>query len=243
VAPLFHSAQIGIIAVALAAGIWVTYLASDLPLSPARSAWMTAAFLALWALLTFFPPERWLAAHRLVRGPYAALVELLLALASSFAGRVIAVAFKDKNLVAAGAAVAAAIDYWGVNFGTTKAIVTHAPALHRRVSVHIPHLGGSELLVGPGDYIFIGIMLALVHRFDMRPARTAWVMWFFLVLATIGVMVGGWWVPGIVPMAAAIILVNITEFKFKRSELFALLYVAGLLVPLALLWWLFHRGS
>ncbi|HET6381836.1 MAG TPA: hypothetical protein VFJ58_00460 [Armatimonadota bacterium] len=240
---LSAAASLILVAASLAAGIWVTFLAARAPTPPALSAALMAAFAFAWALLTFAAPVRWLNLHAWWITPYVAVRELSLALGAAFLGRAVAPAFKDRNLVAAGALVGAAVDFWGVNFGTTRAIITHMPALHQRVSVHLPHLGHLTPLVGPGDYVFIGIMFALAHRHNLNPVKTAWLMWALLFAAMVGVLLAGWSVPAVVPMAIAVILPNVAEFRFKRDELFALLYAGALLGALAFGWWFSHRGK
>ena len=174
----------------------------------------------------------------------AAVVSYLaLAIGASFLGKLIAAGFKDQNLVLPAAVAAALVDYWGVYFGTTRQIVTQHHNLVHKVSVHIPSLApGLGLDIGPGDFVFLGIIFALLHRFDLKPARTAMVMACLLAIAAVIPMVSPLSVPGVVPMGLAVLIVNGRSFKYERSELFALLYAAVMLGVGAAAWWLFHRG-
>lgn len=221
----------------LAVGIWVTYLATATPTTPLQSFYLTALFAASWyGLISGLLSPLW-KSWSFSKTPSLAFGFLCLALASSFLGRLIAEAFKDRNLVPVAALVGALVDIWGVFFGTTHQIVIQHRDVVDRVSVHTPHVGiGPAFQLGPGDYVFIGILFALVHRFRLNPARTAWAMLALLSLTAFLVLHNGWSLPGIVPMALAVVLVNAREFKFQRSEVVAIGVVLILLAGGAFGW-------
>ncbi|MDQ2731518.1 MAG: hypothetical protein M3Y56_07655, partial [Armatimonadota bacterium] len=227
--------------VALAVGIWVTYLATATATTPLQSLYLTVLFTVAWyVLISGILTPLW-KAWRVPGSLCIALGFLCLALASSFLGRLISEAFKDRNLVPVAAMVGALVDIWGVFFGTTHQIVTYHRDVVDRVSVHTPTVGiGPAFQLGPGDYVFIGILFALVHRFHLNPARTAGAMLALLSLTAFFVLHNGWSLPGIVPMALAVVLVNVREFKFQKSELIAIVLALILLAGGAFGWRLYE---
>jgi hypothetical protein len=203
-----------------------------------ESALLTVAFGGLWAVMLFEAPPR---LHGPVTALYQSVAYLCLAIAASFLGRLIAAAFKDQNLVAPAALAAGAMDYWGVFFGTTRDIVAHHSHLVQHISVPVPALVPElAMQIGPGDYVFLGLMFALLHRFEMPALRTAVVMFVLMLVAAALVMLRGMSIPGVVPMGLAVLAVNARCFHFKRAEWFAMAYAGLLLLALMGLWWAMH---
>ena len=233
-------------AISLAAGIWVTYVATSLQVSGPLSLGLTIWFAGVWAAILFGIPDSFWRFQPRAAMPVAAVAYLALALAASFLGKLVALAFRDKNLVLGAAITGALVDFWGVNsrHGTTHALVSTHPEMVRHLSVHVPTLIPQiATTIGPGDYVFIGILLALVHRFQLNPSRTAIVIWILLVLSMVLVIRFGLPIPAVFPMGIAVIGTNLREFKFKRSEVFALVYAGALLAAIILVWeWVASRG-
>jgi hypothetical protein len=238
-------ASIILIGMSLGAWLLLTFAGSGFAIGPRAAGAGTLLLTLAWVYLEFRTPHRWLLHHLNWVEPLRALQTAILCLACCCLGCLFATAFKDRNLVAVGAVVGGLVDYWGVSIGSTKLIVSHAPRIVEHVAVHLPQsrvMHGVPLLVGPGDYVFAGILLALVQRHDLRPRVVALVMWGLLVAAMAGVLFLGWSIPAVAPMAVAVLLPNLNQFHFKRSELFALAYGGILLIVLgfAATWYIPH---
>ena len=97
-------------------------------------------------------------------------------------------------------------------------------------------------VVGFADYLFIALFFACFLRFGIPARRTFAVLCVTLVAYMAYGSQTGTDLPALVPIAAVIILTNLRQFRYERSEGFALLY-AGLLVAAILggLFFFSHR--
>ena len=97
-------------------------------------------------------------------------------------------------------------------------------------------------VVGFADYLFIALFFACFLRFGIPSRRTFAVLCVTLVAYMAYGSQTGTDLPALVPIAAVIILTNLRQFRYERSEGFALLY-AGLIVAAILggLFFFSHR--
>jgi hypothetical protein len=152
-------------------------------------------------------------------------------------GAFIALAIRDAATLLPVLLVSGIVDYWGVYYGTTHQFVKNAPQIVEKVSAKVPTLtfGGVPVVptIGPGDFVFLGIFFACLYRFDLDVSRTFWVFVVLLMAALVLVAtVEGLNIPGLVPMAVAMFVVNRRALRLSRAEAFATLYVVGSLVLL-----------
>jgi hypothetical protein len=118
-----------------------------------------------------------------------------------------------------------------------KALTVQLPTQH-------PVKGAApiQLSVGFADFLFIALFFACLSRFGIPSAQTFGVLCAVLVCYLTVVYVKGIDLPALVPIAAVVVGMNLRQFRYERSEAFALLY-AGLIVAAVLdgLLFLSHR--
>jgi hypothetical protein len=171
-------------------------------------------------------------------------INLALIATTVLIGSLISFAIKETAVLLPVLLVSGLVDYWGVYFGTTHHFVQHAPKIVEKVSAKVPSLsfGGLPpvpLTIGPGDFVFLGIFFACLYRFRLNVEKTFWYFAVLLLISLVIVYATPLPIPGLVPMAIAMIAVNGKAFKLSRAEIFATLYVvlflALLLVGLSVL--------
>jgi hypothetical protein len=235
----------------------LVYYATRIPLSARGEAAGAAVAVAFWITFAYV-----LAADLGIPKVYAAHVTALrlagahvaMIFAASFVGMLVSRIIRDVNIVLPVAVVAAVVDVLTVLRGPVAKALETAPDLVARVSVGIPQLGtavvsptsGVEFvtLMGPGDFVFLGIFMACVWRFRMNAPATLWMIYAFCLIAMLVIVTpGGAYVPGLPFIAAALLLVNFNEFRLSRAERFAMLYAALVGTALLLLLALFSRLS
>ena len=86
-----------------------------------------------------------------------------------------------------------------------------------------------QLAVGFADFLFIALFFACFQRFGIPSRRTFQVLGGVLAFYMLLVALTGLPLPALVPIAVVIIGMNLRQFRYERSEGFALLY-AGLIV-------------
>ncbi|MCC6445590.1 MAG: hypothetical protein IT210_19305 [Armatimonadetes bacterium] len=173
------------------------------------------------------------------------LADICLILASASLGYLVSTVIKEPNLILPVAVVGALVDYWGVHFGPTQMVLSKAPQVLQTMSAKIPALGQAArapgglpyiAMIGPGDFLFLAIFYACVHKFGMNGRATY--IWT-AVLLTLGMLVAlmtpVFYIPALVPMGVAVMAANWKYFKFKREEFFALLYAGIFIVVLVFL--------
>ncbi|HHX39417.1 MAG TPA: hypothetical protein GX715_05580 [Armatimonadetes bacterium] len=184
--------------------------------------------------------------------PHAAVLlhafsDLFLIAAAIALGQALAALFREPNLLVPAAIAAAVIDYWGVYYGTTRAVIEQHSEWVPKLSVHVPvptspGLPDLSLGIGLGDFVFLTLFLASARRFGLRERRTFWLSFLFLVSAMSVVLLFDRNVPALVPMSAAFLLANAGRFRFQRSELRAMLYAALILAVVVGLVLVFRYG-
>jgi len=87
----------------------------------------------------------------------------------------------------------------------------------------------APLAVGFADYLFVALFFACFARFGMPARRTFLVLCSTLCLYMTAVVVLRLDLPALVPIAAVVVGCNLSAFRYKREEGFAILY-AGIIV-------------
>ena len=161
------------------------------------------------------------------------VADLALITAGASLGMLVARLIRDPKMLLPVAVAGAVVDFWGVFFGTTNAALKHTPAVVQAASAGIPTLGGGATrqgmapisYVGVGDWLFLGLFLAVASTFHLQPRRTFWTLTAFVIAAMFLVLFDVLsYLPAIVPMAVAVLWVNRAELKLSRSEAFAVMY-------------------
>jgi hypothetical protein len=86
-----------------------------------------------------------------------------------------------------------------------------------------------QLAVGFADFLFIALFFACFARFGVPSGRTFKALCALLLVYMGIVYVTGLDLPALVPIAIVVVGMNLRQFRYERSEAFALLY-AGLIV-------------
>jgi hypothetical protein len=161
------------------------------------------------------------------------VADLALITAGASLGMLVARLIRDPKMLLPVAVAGAVVDFWGVFFGTTNAALKHTPAVVQAASAGIPTLGGGATrqgmapisYVGVGDWLFLGLFLAVASTFQLQPRRTFWTLTAFVIAAMFLVLFDVVsYLPAIVPMAIAVLWVNRAELRLSRSEAFAVMY-------------------
>jgi hypothetical protein len=146
-------------------------------------------------------------------------------------GRLVSRGIRYPNLLVPIGAVAAIVDVWGVNLhGPVSQVMEKAPETAQRFVTHVPafgppHLGAPQFvaIIGLGDFVFLALFFACVHRFGMNFGGAAICSAAFALLGlTIALLALP--MPGLPFIALGVLLPNARHFHFERSEKFALLY-------------------
>lgn len=154
------------------------------------------------------------------------------------AGKVVAAAalgiglgsiLREPNILLPAGLFAAFADFVVVNFGTVKHALStpKGQALVQSVSAQVPavHPALPSLTIGPADFLFLGVFLACTQRFDMGVTRNAVVLGVVLAAALLEVLLIGFPVPALAPMALAFVGLNWRKFRLTRDELIGTILV------------------
>lgn len=239
------AAMLALLSIALVMGLqlWIIYEESALQFS-AKAALAVALVLGPLGFLLPLLLSSWVrpATYLMVFSPWR---NLLLMVAGVAVGVLVSKALKDAAMLIPTVLVAAVVDFWGVYFGSTLYFVATNPALVEGVSVSVPTVARifPSSLIGPGDFVFLGVFAASLHRFHLQVNRTFIAFFALLTLSLILLQVAPEeWnlsIPGLVPMALAVLLVNARRVRLSRSEAFATLYaVTAVTALLVLITWL-----
>ncbi|MEN6356491.1 MAG: hypothetical protein ABFD83_05330 [Armatimonadota bacterium] len=160
-------------------------------------------------------------------------------------GYMVSLRIKDKNLLLPVVMFAAYIDFWTVTRGPVSQVMKNAPEVVGAVSTPIPHAGTGTFMpatmIGPGDFIFMAIVFAVVHRFAMRPSRNYWFVFGAMTLGMLAVLFGLLHaLPALMVLAVAVVTANWRAFKLSREEKISTAVVGLLLLAsLPIVWSLF----
>lgn len=167
---------------------------------------------------------------------------LLMIFAAASIGCAVAERVKDRNLLLPVVMFAAYIDFWTVTRGPVAAMLAHAPNLAQAVSAPIPMPGRGAFepvtLIGPGDFLFMGLVFGAVNRLKMNGRRNYWFVFALMTLAMLCVALGVLgFVPALIVLAVAVVAANWGEFKLTRQEAVSMVIVGVLLFgSLPLIW-------
>lgn len=170
-------------------------------------------------------------------------MSVLIMLAAASLGCLISVRIKDRNLLLPVVLFAAWIDLWTVTKGPVAQMLRNAPEVAQAVSAPIPKAGTGafvpETMVGPGDFLFLGLVFAAVVRLGMNDRRNYWFVAVAMTLGMLAVMFGILeHLPALVVLAAAVVVANVREFRLSKQEAVSIAIVAAVLAAsLPLVWW------
>jgi len=147
---------------------------------------------------------------------------------------------REPKLLLPVALCAGLVDIWGVNVGgPVKIIAEKNRPMLEKATAQVPAFGSARIpkgrrppppiLIGFGDFFFLGVFFACMVRFGMNVGASFWLTGLCTVSALIVLPLVTFDLPGLPFMAVGVILPNVRHFRFSREEKFALLY-AGLLL-------------
>ena len=190
--------------------------------------------------LPTFRESLWVAAYYQGSLKMAAVVMVMLAAASL--GCMVSLRVTDKNLLVPVVMFAAYIDLWTVTRGPVSVMMKRAPELVHAVAAPIPQVGAGafipKFLVGPGDFLFAGLVFAVVSRLGMNGPRNYWFVFGAMTLGMLAIAAGVLdSFPALILLAIGVVAANRREFKFSRHEAISVAVVGAVLAAtLPLVW-------
>jgi hypothetical protein len=232
----------------MALATWVVLRAAALPLRPVVALAWTAVLLVLFIAVrlspAFVPALR---QSPVVLEVVLGISDTLMVLAASMLGLAVSHIIREPNILAPAALFAALADFAVVSLWIPR-VMEVAPQALSTVAVHVPQIGAKPTptglrpisIIGPADFVFLAFYFACVWRFGMAAQAT----YIWMVIALAGYMffqnvVGSLtprfmdavdMLPGLVPMAVVLLIVNRKYFRFSREEKRAMAVVALLVV-------------
>lgn len=243
----------------MALATWVVMRAAALPLSPVKSllwmVWLVALFITVRMSPAFVPALR---TSPVTLEIVLGVSDTLMVLAASMLGHAVSHIIREPNILAPAALFAALADFAVVSLWIPR-VMQAAPHALSAVAIHVPQVGAKPTptglrpigIIGPADFVFLAFYFACVWRFNMAARAT----YIWMVIALAGYMffqnvVGSLtprfmdavdMLPGLVPMAVVLLLVNRKYFRFSREEKRAMVVVALLVVGIiAFAFWAFR---
>jgi hypothetical protein len=232
----------------MALATWVVLRAAALLLRPIVAlAWMAVLLVLFGAarLSPAFVPA--LRQSPVVLEVVLGISDTLMVLAASMLGLAVSHIIREPNILAPAALFAALADFAVVSLWIPR-VMEVAPQALSTVAVHVPQVGAKPTptglrpigIIGPADFVFLAFYFACVWRFGMAARAT----YIWMVIALAGYMffqnvVGSLtprfmdavdMLPGLVPMAVVLLIVNRKYFRFSREEKRAMAVVALLVV-------------
>lgn len=175
-------------------------------------------------------------------GPLKTPISVLFMFAAAFIGYLVSLRIRDRNLLLPVVMLAAYIDFWTVTRGPVAAVLKKSPHVAEAVSAPIPQAGAGSFVpatfMGPGDFLFMALVFAVVHRLDMDSRRNYWFVFAAMTLGMLAVMVGVVSsLPALMVLAVAVVAANWRKFKLSRQEMISTAIVAALLIiSLPIVW-------
>lgn len=187
-----------------------------------------------WFLLTYATGDK-------VPPIIGTLAMLFMVVAMSASGRALVTwVIKEANLLPIVLVLIGLIDIWGVTIGFTAKVAEHTPAAIAKASAALPAVASKtatafplfDLSIGPGDILFMALVLALVLRegFDLR-RNLSW-MYGLTIGGLLLVIATNWLIPGLVFIGAAGLIANRGRFTYTPDERKALGVAAAVVLPL-----------
>ena len=167
---------------------------------------------------------------------------LFIMLASINIGYLVSLRISDKNLLLPVVMFAAFVDLWTVTQGPVAAMLNKAPEVASAVSAPIPQVGTGAFMpstmIGPGDFIFMALVFAAVHRLKMDAPRNYLYIFISMTIGMLAVMFGFLnSLPALITLAIAVVAANRREFNLSRQEKISTVIVGViLLASLPLVW-------
>lgn len=175
-------------------------------------------------------------------GPFKTPISLLMMFAAAAIGYAVSLRIRDRNLLLPVVMLAAYIDFWTVTRGPVATVLEKAPDVVSAVSAPIPQVGAGAFVpstyIGPGDFLFMTLVFAVIHKLGMNPARNYWFVFAAMTIGMLAVMAGlAPSLPALMVLAVAVVAANWRQFKLSREEAISTAIVAGLLlVSLPVVW-------
>lgn len=192
---------------------------SRLQMRPSAAFWtLILSVLALIGLT--FLPLRFILPVPLLASFLMALSSLLMMLSAASLGYLVSFIAREPNILLPIGLFAAMVDFWGVNWGPVSKVIAKAPQVVSAVSVpiHSPVLGLPTTTIGVGDFVFMAFFFGILYRFSMNIKGAFWLGYTLLLLSMAVVMVSSISVPALVPMAIAVLAMNIRWFRLSPGE-------------------------
>lgn len=174
---------------------------------------------------------------------------LITVFAAASLGYLVSHVLKDKNLLLPVVMLAAYIDFWTVTRGPVAHVLEKEPEVAQAVSAPIPAAGAGSFvpvtMIGPGDFLFMALVFAVVHRFKLDGARNFWFVFGTMTAGMLAVFLGLLdALPALMVLAVGVVAANWGKFKLSRDEKISVAVVAGLLIiSLPLVWMLLRPGG
>jgi hypothetical protein len=237
--------RFGLVAVALGTGVGfvavsiaMVGLIVQLPLSWKRQLWLAIG-------LSMVSAAAKIGGVRLSGNLFLELIgDLCLFVAATLFGMLASRMIREQNILVPVAVAAAAVDTFGVYWGPVAEITRRAPQFAKHLSAavpgsNIPSISIPQLsYVGVGDFLFMGLFVAVVYRLGMNRRRTLWALFIaFLTVPGVFALTTLKFLPGLVFVGIAVVIANWRHFRFSRAEKFALLYAAVAVAALIVLVW------
>jgi hypothetical protein len=244
----------------MALATWVVMRAAALPLRPLQAAgWMLLLLLAFAVVRSSPELVTPLRSSPIALEMLWGISDTLMVLASSMLGLAVSYIIREPNILAPAALFAALLDFAIVSLWIPR-VMEAAPHALSAVAVHVPQVGAQPTpaglrpigVIGPADFVFLAFYFACIWRFGM--AARATYLWMVIALAaymvfqsTVGsltprLMDAVDMLPGLVPMAVVLLMVNRKYFRFSREEKRVMAVVALLVVAIvAFAFWAVRR--
>lgn len=181
-----------------------------------------------------------------IMGAYPSLLKmpmhLAIIVAASSIGYLVSLRVRDRNLLLPVVMFAAYVDFWTVTQGPVSAVLKKAPEVALAVAAPIPAAGTGAFVprtfVGPGDFLFMALVFAAVHRLALDGARNYWFIFAGMTLGMLAVMFGFLpALPALVVLAISVVAANWGKFRLTRQEALSTAIVGLLLLAsLPLVW-------
>lgn len=175
-------------------------------------------------------------------GPLRSLITLCIVSGATSIGCMVAFRVRDRNLLLPVVILAAFIDLWTVTSGPTSHAIQHAPDVVSAVSAPIPAAGAGvfvpSTLVGPGDFLFLGLVFCAVARLALDLRRNFWYVYAAMTLGMLAVTFDVLpYLPALIVLAAAVALANRKDFSLTKQEKASTVLVALILAALLPVVW------
>jgi len=247
IAPRFHDDRIGAVILATIISLVLVVLITASAARSMRTTW--AALLTALITAAIVLPLRIQFAAGVIVAPWIwilfipGLADLTFVLFGAAFGVLLSRLLRSANMVPPAAAALALVDIWTVLLGgPVQRVMTSTSASAQRVAqamtvqLPAPTSGAAPIaVVGFADFVFMAFFVGAMCRFlgdAIGYSRTIGPMAAVLALYMVVVLLTGWSLPALLPMALVVIAVHWRRFHYERSEIFALLYAGLLLLAL-----------